>query len=321
MGKRILVTGGAGFIGRQIIRSLSPVWDQSTDDVPPANHVIDILDKAPVLFKNLKHLSSFRKFLTDVESVKNEYDVIIHAAGISDSRFDDVEKLMKTNYEMTAKLFDKQQSFTNCKMIYFSSASVYGDLPCDEETNTFQPQTPYACSKLLGDHLVRGTLRTCIVRPFNVYGQGEFSKYEHTQSFIYRVACAAANMYRKESRLNVHSLDTLRDFISVEDVGNSIAGFVNSAMNGHFFQGEVYNFGRGKAISIRDIIATAADEIGGSQQFAYLVDNPYKPDAYQNVSKALFTNSYSRPYDPTTFRDPLEDLRLMIRFFRSKKEM
>lgn len=315
MGKRILVTGGAGFIGRQIIRSLSSIWNT---DAPPAGHVIDIMDEAPALFKNMKHLPSFRKFVTGVESVKNEYDVIIHAAAISDSRCDDVEKLTKVNYEMTARLFEKQQSFVNCQMIYFSSASVYGDLSCDEQRGIFQPQTPYACSKLLGDHLMRGIQRTCIVRPFNVYGQGEFSKDEHTRSFIYRVA-HAAGMYKKVSRLKVHSLDAVRDFISVEDVGNSIAGFVNPVVNDHFFHGKVYNFGRGKAISIRDIIATAANEIGGSQEFVDLVDSPYKPDAYQNASKALFTSSYSRPYDPTAFRDPLEDLRLMIQFFRVKE--
>lgn len=310
----VLLTGGAGFIGRELLRSLTgPRPDLNSEcsferDSKRDRYEVDVLDTDEAIFANARYMDRFRRFYRTSE-IKNlcRYDFIIHAGAISDSRCQDVKGLIETNYELTMRLAEHRRA-SGGRMVYFSSASVYGDRRCLEDCALFEPQTPYAVSKLLSDKALLDEDGFCIVRPFNVYGTGEHSKKEHTRSLLYRIAHAAGT----NTPMKVFARDSMRDFISSVDVAEAVVDLMESPRE-ESFRGQVFNLGRGEAISVRDLIRVAALTAGHSE---WLEDgeNPYI-GAYQSISCAVFSDK-KRAYDPNKFRNPLVDLGLMVKRFQ-----
>lgn len=271
---------------------------------------MDVLDTDEALFANARHMAGFRNFIRPTpDNIANlgPYDFIIHAGAISDSRCDDVNALVETNYELTRKLVSLRKK-SGANLVYFSSASVYGDNPCNERHPRYQPQTPYAVSKFIAEKEVLGKDGCCVLRPFNVYGIGEFSKKEHTRSILYRIAHAAGT----GTKMKVFSLDALRDFVSVTDVAKSVVSMMEGARDVSF-TGNPFNIGRGSHVSVLQLCQTAS-EAAGDDSWIETGENPYK-GSYQSVSCAVF-DERPRMYDPKHFRNPLNDLQLMVKRFK-----
>ncbi|MGE4319753.1 MAG: ADP-glyceromanno-heptose 6-epimerase [Deferribacterales bacterium] len=244
----IVVTGGAGFIGSNLVKGLN---DAGYEDII----IVDNLKKSE------KHLNMNRLKFTDYidkagffdvfDEIAPEVDIVFHQGACSDTMETDGKYMMENNYDYSCALFN------NCvenkiRFIYASSASVYGngDKGFREERECEYPLNVYAFSKFIFDNYVRRfphPVESQVVglRYFNVYGQQENHKGRMAS-----VIRHFFNQYRdtKEIKVFEGSSEFLRDFIYVDDVVKvNLYLMENKNVTG------IYNCGTGNCRSFGDI--------------------------------------------------------------------
>jgi ADP-L-glycero-D-manno-heptose 6-epimerase len=245
----IIVTGGAGFIGSNLIWGLNQI---GIDDIL----VVDNLANAEK-HKNLNalHYADFldkRDFLTALPKLRH-VQTIFHQGACSSTTETDGVYMMENNYQYAKALF--QYCLENgVDYLYASSASVYGDgnHGFAEERSCEDPLNVYAFSKFSFDNYVRrhiGSARCQVLglRYFNVYGPQENHKG--------KMASVAYHLFgqlnaEKKMKLFEGSEHFRRDFVYVDDIVQ---------MNLHFFRTRVsgiFNAGTGQARSFADLAAT-----------------------------------------------------------------
>ena len=295
----IIVTGGAGFIGSNIVKALN---DRGRKDIL----IVDNLGKTEK-YKNLIGLKfmdyvqreDFLRFVADDELDANEIEVIFHDGACSDTMEYDVNYMIKTNYEYSKELFHYCAD-NEIEFIYASSASTYGDgengfreiETCESALN------PYAFSKLLFDRYVRQNLyevesKVIGLRYFNVFGPQEFHKG--------RMASIALQMYNQIKKSGVIKLfkgtdgyadgEQRRDFIYVKDVAKvNLWCFENEIANG------VYNCGTGNATTF-NAVAQAVISALGKGEIEY-IDFPKELEGkYQSFTQADTRKILNAGYD------------------------
>lgn len=218
----IIITGGAGFIGRNLIAGLNKIQynnilvvDNLKNGKKYSNliglHIADYIDK-----------SDFIKNLVNTSYIKN-IKAIFHEGACSNTCEWDGKYMMYNNYQYSKELLHYciQQSIP---FIYASSASVYG-----KNTNFFnkknkyeKPMNVYSYSKYLFDQYVQKTLpnitsQVCGLRYFNVYGPYEFHK-GNMASIIYNIYTQIIS--NKHPTLFIGSKNFKRDFIYIDDIIN-----------------------------------------------------------------------------------------------------
>ena len=211
---KILITGGAGFIGHHLANRLSEhhtvvVYDNLyTGDLTRLNSNIEFI-KGDVT--DFAHLSK----------VSRDMDVIYHLAAIS-RVLESVKHprlCFDTNVIGTFNVVETAREHS-CKIIYASSREVYGDaqyLPVDEE-HPLNPKNPYGASKLAGENMMRAMaatydMRYAIIRLANVYGRGDFSRVIPTFS---------RNIKEGKDLVIYGSPSKIIDFIHVSDVVDAL---------------------------------------------------------------------------------------------------
>lgn len=245
----ILVTGGAGFIGSNIVKALNErgyekiiITDDLTDNRKHRN-----LNK----LKFYDYID-YRDFLSVMDDI--ELKVIFHQGACSDTTATDGRYVMDVNYDYSKALL--MHSIENkIRFIYASSASVYGDGKHGfiEKEECEYPLNVYAFSKYQFDRFVRinkkhFTKQVAGLRYFNVYGPQENHKDKMSS-----VAYHMFRQYKKGESLKLFegSDKFLRDFIHVDDVVSvNMFLFENKKVNG------IFNCGTGKAESFMTVART-----------------------------------------------------------------
>lgn len=238
----ILVTGGCGFIGSNLIKHLNQINKRNIV-------IIDDLTNG-VKYENIKDLQ-FVDYIDvddfDFSSVKN-FDFVFHEGAISSTVETDGKKVMKYNYTFTKKLIDACVKY-NVPISYASSASVYGNSEtfCEEQEET--PLNLYAFSKTLIDRYVKDILskdnsvRIQGFRYFNVYGNNESHKGDQASPVS---KFTLQSLETGEIRLFENSDRFFRDFIDVEDIVN-IKVKMMSQKSG------IFNLGTGNPVSFHHV--------------------------------------------------------------------
>jgi ADP-L-glycero-D-manno-heptose 6-epimerase len=250
----IIVTGGAGFIGANIVRGLN---DTGRSDVV----VVDNLEKGEK-FLNLVDLDiadyiDKRAFIEMINGGEfdGQIEAIFHLGACSDTMEYDGLYMMSNNFDYSKTLLHFCQQ-NEAAYIYASSASVYGAGPVFRESPEFEsPLNVYAYSKFLFDNYVRRmfdkrSAQIVGLRYFNVYGDREQHKGRMAS-----VAYHFTNQYMENGQVKLfEGIDgygdgeQLRDFVSVEDVVDlNLFLFNNPSVSG------IFNVGTGRCQSFNDV--------------------------------------------------------------------
>ncbi|WP_022849935.1 ADP-glyceromanno-heptose 6-epimerase [Limisalsivibrio acetivorans] len=242
-----IVTGGAGFIGSNIVKGLN---DRGIDDILIVDNLSNSqkhLNLNRLKYRDYVDKKDFFEFLGYIEE---DIDVIFHQGACSNTMETDGRYMMENNYEFSRELllFALEKKI---RFIYASSASIYGngDDGFVEAEECEYPLNIYAFSKFSFDNYIRGLgkLNSQVVglRYFNVYGPQE----NHKGSMA-SVAYHFFNQMKEDNKVKLFegSKDFRRDFIHVQDVVDvNMFFFENPKLSG------IFNCGTGKARSFFDI--------------------------------------------------------------------
>ena len=310
--RRVLVTGGAGFIGSHIV-------DRLIDEGYEVG-VFDNLSTGDLSNLSLHGATDYEFYhgdITDFELVKSvmrDFDAIVHqAAVVSVTRsIEDPILANMVNATGTLNLLKAAISANVGLFLYASSSSVYGEtksLP-KRETMKTMPMSPYAASKLAAENYCRVFakvygLRTISLRYFNVYGprqkDGVYSGVIPT--FIKR-------LIHDEPPVIFGDGQQTRDFTYVEDVVQANLLCLKKSIKA----GEVFNIARGEPATI-DGLANEIQKQLGKKHIPVKYDLPRRGDvraSYANINKARTWLRYVPKYDLA------EGLREVIGWFRGK---
>ncbi len=241
--KRILVTGGAGFIGSEFVRSgvkkgysIAVVDNLSyAGDLERLKNIIDKID-------------FHRRSITDIKTLriifdKFKPDIVVHWAAEShvDRSILNASPFIDTNIKGTQVLLDVSKEKCIKKFINISTDEVYGELGYNghfTETSAINPNSPYSVSKASADMLGRAYFRTyglpvITVRPSNNYGP-----WQYPEKLIPVVILKALN----NEKIPVYGKgENIREWLYVSDCAEAIFKIINKGI-----AGEIYNVGSGQ---------------------------------------------------------------------------
>src|SRR5215210_8029819 len=263
MAKRVLVTGGAGFISSNFVRHLltnTPHEGVSVDALTYAGNLENLAD-----VMSHERLSFVQGDIRDAELVRDvvaNVDVIVNAAAeshVEKSIRDGGSEFVRTNVEGTQILLDAIRDAPVERFILISSSEVYGTAVSDpmDEDHPLNPRSPYAGTKAGADRLaysyfVTYGLPIVIARPFNNYGPRQ-----HPEKVIPRFITQAL----RDEPLTVHGDGhASRDWLFVDDDAEAIEALIEAPLER--VAGEVVNVATGVDISVDDIADSVLDALG-----------------------------------------------------------
>lgn len=298
---KYLVTGGAGFIGSNLIEKL--VADQ--------NEVVVVDDLSMGKKENLKSiddrkLTFYEKSITDYEFmekllVSENFDYIVLLGAVA-SVADSVENPYTThliNQEANINIYEvvRRNKLKVRKILMASSAAVYGNNPVlpKKETSSIEPLTPYAIDKFASERfaMIYGRLYnipTVATRFFNVYGpkQNPNSPYSGVLSIIH-------NCLVNDKTFTVFGDgEQLRDFTYVDDVVSAVRLLLET----EDAKWDVFNVGTGSTVTLNEVIKAFEKAMGKKLDVIYADER--KGDikkSYADISKIRRAVSYKPKYD------------------------
>jgi UDP-glucose 4-epimerase len=283
---KVLVTGGAGFIGSHLVDRLVQcgtnvrVLDNlSTGKLSNIEgHIKD--GKVDFIKGDINNFETVKKAIKDC-------DAIAHLAAVISVPFSmkNPKLTCETNIGGTLNLLSNAAEKGVGKFVFISSCAVYGDpkyLPVDEIHPT-NPLSPYAESKLLAERYCLGfherqLLKSVVFRLFNVYGQRQgLNEYSG-------VITKFIGQMRQGLPLVIYGDGSqTRDFVHV----SSVVDAIHTALEGSKADGEIFNIGTGKSVTIKELAQTLLDSAHSTVDISY--DPPRSGEinfSYANNSKA-----------------------------------
>ena len=300
----IIVTGGAGFIGSCVVRSLNEAGRSDiviVDNISETDKWMNMRNK-----KYIKYVHKSR-FLEELPTYEN-VEAIVHMGAQSSTTERDFDYLWENNFEYTKALWnycaEKHISF-----IYASSAATYGDgsLGFNDrmDIDKLLPLNGYGYSKQLFDMWVKHQAKSfpaqyCGLRFFNVYGPNEYFKGSMASMVFHgfnQIKETGKVKLFKSCNPNYADGGQLRDFVYVKDICKVIMWLlVNKHVSG------LFNVGTGRAQSFAELAEATFHALDLEPNIEY-IDMPEKlRGKYQYYTKAEMSKLYDAGY-PYHFAD------------------
>jgi UDP-glucose 4-epimerase len=252
--KKVLVTGGCGFIGSHLAQRLVSLGADVTilDDLTTGSldNIASIRTKINLIIASITDLAI-------CEQATNDKDIIFHLAAFI-SVPQSVEQPLrchKVNINGTAYLLEAARINGVDRFIFSSSSSVYGSTQgkMAQETDVCMPTSPYGMSKYVGElycqqYSQHYQLKSVCLRYFNVYG----SRQDPNGPYAAVVAKFTHNMQHNLSLTICGDGTQTRDFISVHDVVT--ANISCSMLEEEHMNGQPFNIATGNSISILELV-------------------------------------------------------------------
>lgn len=299
----IIVTGGAGFIGSNLVRGLNKIGREDilvVDDLTDGRKFRNIVDCQIMDYWDIEQLESA---IAGHVSFVQPVDVILHQGACSVTTEWNGQYMMQNNYEYSKQLLHYCLDHT-IPFIYASSGSVYGINENFQETRENEhPVNIYGYSKYLFDNYVRlfalnSGSQVAGLRYFNVYGPGEEHK-NSMASVVYHfnkqlLTTGKVKLFKGSGRFS--DGEQRRDFIYVDDV---IA--VNLWLMQQKNVSGIYNVGTGKSRSFNEVAKSVIDW-HGQGEIEYIDFPEHLKNCYQSFTEADISALIKAGYknNPTT---------------------
>ena len=294
--KKVVITGGCGFIGSNLAEELSKnneviiIDDLSTGKI---TNIKDLLKK-----ENVKFIEGSITDLNLLQDIFKDVDYVFHQAAIPSvpRSIKDPLSTNNANINGTLNVLIAARDNSVKKVIYACSSSVYGDTPTlpKKESMTPTPLSPYAITKLIGEYYCKVfnsiyNLPTVSLRYFNVYGPRQDPSSEYAAvipKFIKRVL-------NNEPPIIYGDGEQTRDFTFVKDVVRANVLAAESSKTGTF------NIGSGKRVTINNL-AKMIINLVGKDDLKPIHDKPRQGDvkhSLADISLAKENIDYEPEYD------------------------
>jgi UDP-glucose 4-epimerase len=260
----VLVTGGLGFIGGNVVPDLlSRGWrvrilDNSYRSDPAVAASLQARDGVEVIEGDVRYANV-------VENAMRGAEAVVHLAAVCMNKsISDPTESLDVNLLGTQNVFDAAARSSVQRIVYASSASIYGNptsLPM-HESDTPAPLTPYCIAKLAGEQLLayyakRSKITWLALRFFNVYGPGQQTDAYYTSvvlAFLRRIAAGEAPVIDGRGEQSM-------DFVHVYDVARSVGLALDSTTSG-----EVLNVGTGQQTTVAELADRLLRAVGADVQ-------------------------------------------------------
>lgn len=285
----VLVTGGAGFIGSHLVRRLLL-----------EGHAVTVLDDFNDFYDAAIKRDNASSFGTSVRVIEGDicdvdavnaiyregkFQTVVHLAARAGVRpsIQQPRLYLATNVTGTFNLLEAAQAFGVERFIFASSSSVYGlakEVPFREDMALLQTLSPYAATKLAGEHLCGNFtnlhgLRTVCLRFFTVYGPGQrpdLAIHKFTDS-----------INRGKPIPKFGDGQTRRDYTYVDDIVDGIFG----ALSYHGDPFDIFNLGENETTTLNELIAAIESALGKKALIEQLPEQPGDmPLTCADISKA-----------------------------------
>jgi len=306
---KIVVTGGAGFIGSHIVEH----WISKDAEV----HIIDNLRSGYLSNIEIFPEAIFHKgSITDrdlVFQVLKDTDYVHHLAGFVSvpESIEKPEECYDINVNGLINVLDASKEFGIKKIVLSSSAAVYGENLISPKTVSLEPdpKSPYGETKLEGESLLKiyneqGSVGAASLRYFNVFGPRQDPKSRYAAAVPIFIERALKN----EPIIIYGDGEQTRDFVFVKDVVSAnILAAISEKVNG------VFNVASGRAVTINEIARIVIDELQCSSKIVYEKERP--GDIKHSLASIKETEEQLN-FHPEY--DLMEGLKETIEYFKNK---
>ncbi len=244
MPEKVLVTGGTGFIGSNLVSSLLR-----------QNYNVRVLARNRQVTEKIEGVEIFEGDLTDFQSlsgIEDQVDIVVHCAGIMGKWGVSEESLYRVNVQGTLNLLKKFSSTSISVFIHLSAGGVTGPVRGNvaDETYVCMPVTPYEKSKFLGEKKVlelseEMNIPVVVLRPTFTYGPGDPHK-----TALFRAV-------KKGKFAFIGNGKSLNTPVYIDDLINGIILAIEKGR-----AGETYIIGGRSPVTKLELIYTISDELG-----------------------------------------------------------
>ena len=278
--QKVIVTGGAGFIGSNLVDKLIERGIKVT--------IIDNLSTGKIENVNPKaklHILDISRHKNQIEKLMADVDVVFHTAAKArvQPSIKDPITYNEQNVTGTLNILFAAHNAGVKRVIYSASSSAYGNATKfpTSETHPTNPLSPYGLQKYIGEQYCKMFsqvygLDTVSLRYFNVYGNR--MSFEGAYKLV--LAVFTEQMLKNKPLTITNTGEQRRDFTWVEDV---VEANILAAEHPNKLNGEVFNIGNGNNMSINEV----ADIFGGEKQYGKQVIEPFETLADNTKAKQV----------------------------------
>lgn len=291
--KYIVVTGGAGFIGSGVIRTLNDRGMKNiivVDNFGSSDKWKNLVGKQ---FLDALHKDDLFKWL---EGREHDIEAFIHLGACSSTLENDANYLLENNYRYSLRLVEYALEWDH-RFIYASSAATYGDgnlgFSDDHETlERYSPLNMYGYSKHMFDLWLKNqNLLDKVVglKYFNVFGPNEYHKARMSSAIVKMVPDALKTgkirLFKSSEPDKYKDGDQVRDFIYVKDAAKMTVQFLENEVNG------IFNIGTGKTQTWNQLANAVIQSLDRPVSIEYMPMPEDLSGKYQNYTCAEMDKS------------------------------